>query len=181
MVSFCNLYIQNFLILAPYVLYVWYWSSHSSYPQAVFGLHVSTPIWSNFPQVRHMSGIYDNVVSLPLMIYLAPSMQDYVHSCVETLYYQLPYYRVGQWNGKISKQKTDTWIFCLLVINEKHMNNHFVLCHFENLSWKQRPQDGFRFDPRIPQVRTWNCSWPFAPSPQELQLLHLEFAVLNPR
>jgi len=45
-------------------------------------------------------------------------------------------YKVGQWNGKISKHKkksTHEFFICLLVINEKHMNSHFVLCHFENL------------------------------------------------
>ena len=44
---------------------------------------------------------------------------------------------------------------CLLVINEKNMNSHFVLCQFENLCFENNaPQDGFRFDARIPQVGT---------------------------
>ena len=43
---------------------------------------------------------------------------------------------LGNETGKFQNiKKIDTWNFfiCLLVINEKHMNSHFVLCQFENL------------------------------------------------
>jgi len=42
---------------------------------------------------------------------------------------------LGNETGKFQKLKKSTHEFfiCLWVINEKHMNSHFVLCQFENL------------------------------------------------
>jgi len=40
--------------------------------------------------------------------------------------------------GKLQKIKklTHEFFICLLAINEKHMNTHFVLCQFENLCFE---------------------------------------------
>ena len=39
-------------------------------------------------------------------------------------------------NFKTLKKSTHEFFICLLVINEKHMNSHFVLCRFENLCFE---------------------------------------------
>ena len=44
---------------------------------------------------------------------------------------------LGNEIGKFEKKKMRHVNFlCLLVINEKHMNSHFVLCQFENLCFE---------------------------------------------
>ena len=39
-------------------------------------------------------------------------------------------------NFKTLKKSTHEFFICLLVINEKLMNSHFVLCQFENLCFE---------------------------------------------
>ena len=39
-------------------------------------------------------------------------------------------------NFKTLKKSKREFFICLLVINEKHMNSHFVLCQFENLCFE---------------------------------------------
>ena len=42
-------------------------------------------------------------------------------------------------NFKTLKKSTHEFFICLLVINEKHMNNHFLLCQFEIYVLKRTP------------------------------------------
>ena len=39
-------------------------------------------------------------------------------------------------NFKTLKKSTHEFFICLLVINKKHINSHFVLCQFENLCFE---------------------------------------------
>jgi len=52
-------------------------------------------------------------------------------------WYILTYTGLGNETGKFQNiRKNRQFFICLLVINEKHMNSHFVLCHFENLCFE---------------------------------------------
>jgi hypothetical protein len=55
----------------------------------------------------------------------------------------------------LKKKLTHELFICLLVINEKHMNSHFVLCQFENLCFENNAlKMASVYDARIPQVGT---------------------------
>ena len=45
-------------------------------------------------------------------------------------------YRLGNETGNFQNISTHEFFICLLVINEKRMNSHFVLCQSENLCFE---------------------------------------------